>query len=663
MGKTIHKVALLTLSFGMLCCVHSNAQPIGLLHSLAHSAGNGETSHLRYLEEDSVFVYQMYGGAISNPSNYGLWEEALYQPQFSPSNNISFFLDQDWNLMGTYENGESSIYTSYPIYWFHYRDSVALSSINTFGANYSGGNYPTLGDFQSFGVVYMLFGYHTTEEWVKPQLFFDNGSGIFPALFPPPCFANEINLNGGPSYNVTFGHGVSVNDSISILIAPMRSSGDVNLDIFLSIGEDNTGYVMMKYNHNTGAFTAESVYSEGDIIGFHGLSESRDDDTYYAVKTIFGEDPVFDMSGQILPNATDTAYTCVVSRENIDGMAEWVNILYEYNNSLSSDVNSDCMIATSRQGNILEVGGKLFCHDHTMLGIYNPLDTVLYKDFMGDVYTFNLNDDLIFTTNQNFSYLMAKSRVYVVGIESGEKYGMVEVDGNVVRGNSSGYEMNQVPTIFDVGDSLAFATDYKAQNDTTIQFNIKLMDGSVTAHQINLPAGYSSVVIWLDDELNVLDEWVFSGTIEDNGFARGIRISEIAPFGQDSIILAATIDQGVTIDMGISGAPQPEFYSSRTTFLGIYGPTNSVGVREMKDNLKFSVYPNPASDQLQIALSQRSETTTYSMFDVSGREVQSGTFSSASQVESISVSDLKQGIYFLKVQSGDVQGVKKLVVE
>jgi hypothetical protein len=73
---------------------------------------------------------------------------------------------------------------------------------------------------------------------------------------------------------------------------------------------------------------------------------------------------------------------------------------------------------------------------------------------------------------------------------------------------------------------------------------------------------------------------------------------------------------------------------------------STIGVPEMADETLFNVYPNPATDKINIALT---ENAVVSIFDNSGRIIREVTASDETLI--LDVSGLEQGIYFLRINS------------
>lgn len=91
---------------------------------------------------------------------------------------------------------------------------------------------------------------------------------------------------------------------------------------------------------------------------------------------------------------------------------------------------------------------------------------------------------------------------------------------------------------------------------------------------------------------------------------------------------------------------------------------NSVGIAPAPiDELTFSLYPNPASQQITLVLPEAitSETATLTIVDVSGREVLSTNIHSGRN--SIDAQNFPSGMYFCTVVCGERVGHKKVMVK
>ena len=71
----------------------------------------------------------------------------------------------------------------------------------------------------------------------------------------------------------------------------------------------------------------------------------------------------------------------------------------------------------------------------------------------------------------------------------------------------------------------------------------------------------------------------------------------------------------------------------------------------------ISIYPNPAKDQIMI---YNANGWKFTMLNTVGKTVLEGSISNQNQ--SINISDLEPGLYFLKFQKSDKVFVKRVVV-
>lgn len=90
--------------------------------------------------------------------------------------------------------------------------------------------------------------------------------------------------------------------------------------------------------------------------------------------------------------------------------------------------------------------------------------------------------------------------------------------------------------------------------------------------------------------------------------------------------------------------------------------TAITGVEEQKSNIQASVYPNPTSSQLTVQVAGQPEKVQYELCDVLGHTVLSGTQRSDAPFV-ISVAELQDGVYFLKLRTSNGFAVKKIVKE
>jgi Zn-dependent metalloprotease len=94
--------------------------------------------------------------------------------------------------------------------------------------------------------------------------------------------------------------------------------------------------------------------------------------------------------------------------------------------------------------------------------------------------------------------------------------------------------------------------------------------------------------------------------------------------------------------------------------------TECNGINENDDNSHFAVYPNPATEDLTIEFSSaQPQEYTLSMVDVIGKSVYSSSNISAagSNLQKISLDNVKPGVYFIKLMSSSMKRTEKVVVK
>ena len=111
----------------------------------------------------------------------------------------------------------------------------------------------------------------------------------------------------------------------------------------------------------------------------------------------------------------------------------------------------------------------------------------------------------------------------------------------------------------------------------------------------------------------------------------------------------------ISVDFGILGGAA---LSSSTLVMSLEDPADFVGLSK-NELAKTSVYPVPATDQLNIELPSAVESATLTITDVQGRQVYSATLNGVKKT--IDVSSMKKGMYIVKITS-DLTSVTKNVL-
>ncbi|MBW7869007.1 MAG: T9SS type A sorting domain-containing protein [Brumimicrobium sp.] len=83
------------------------------------------------------------------------------------------------------------------------------------------------------------------------------------------------------------------------------------------------------------------------------------------------------------------------------------------------------------------------------------------------------------------------------------------------------------------------------------------------------------------------------------------------------------------------------------------------GITNEQFDISLIVYPNPTTDFLTLLIEESSDQFTFQIFDINGRELSSGEFSSTMQ---INMSKYQSSTYFIKVLDKNKQQVKEFKV-
>jgi photosystem II stability/assembly factor-like uncharacterized protein len=94
-----------------------------------------------------------------------------------------------------------------------------------------------------------------------------------------------------------------------------------------------------------------------------------------------------------------------------------------------------------------------------------------------------------------------------------------------------------------------------------------------------------------------------------------------------------------------------------------YGEITSGVGQETKD-LKFEIYPNPASEKFQVAGCRlRVDAVTVELFDLNGRKLLEKHFPAGNETTEVDVSGLQNGVYMIQLQFENQTVSKKLIIQ
>ena len=89
---------------------------------------------------------------------------------------------------------------------------------------------------------------------------------------------------------------------------------------------------------------------------------------------------------------------------------------------------------------------------------------------------------------------------------------------------------------------------------------------------------------------------------------------------------------------------------------------STVGIKQFTNNKGISVYPNPANNKLQVAVSSE-QITNVSIYDLLGNEMSAGHVEVVETSAQLDVSSLNNGVYFVEVKTIEGIYTKKIIVQ
>jgi hypothetical protein len=103
--------------------------------------------------------------------------------------------------------------------------------------------------------------------------------------------------------------------------------------------------------------------------------------------------------------------------------------------------------------------------------------------------------------------------------------------------------------------------------------------------------------------------------------------------------------------------------NNQNGFSGVLGEAVGITVYERdKDLLDFKVYPNPVQDEINISIgNELTSGAALTITDVTGKSVYSGEIKQSESNMTIDLGHLNPGMYFMKLTSGNHEGVRKLL--
>ncbi len=380
-----------------------------------------------------------------------------------------------------------------------------------------------------------------------------------------------------------------------------KSLGGYNDDVAQSIQQTtDSGYIIAGLSYS----------NEGDVSGHHGSIDSTD---YWVVKL-------------------DTA-----------GIIQWQKSLGgnrdDYAQSIQQTADGGYIIAgssLSTDGNVSGHHGTTAYYDYWLIKLDN-LGTILWQKSLG-----GSSNDFVKAIQQTSDggYVVAGGSVSINGDVSGH-HGINYPDYWIVKLFPDSVTSSLVyPSVCD-SLTLNSQTYYTSGTYTQTLINHFGCDSILTIHlvvasSINTTITQSGVT-FTANQTGVQYQWL------------DCNASNAAMAGDTNQVFTATINGSYAVTLSVVGCQ---------TDTSVCYSLMTVGLKEMENN-QLEIYPNPATNSLTIAFGKTIKKAVVTITDITGKIIYTTTASETEKME-VSTSGFADGIYIVKIQTGDGVETKKL---
>jgi Secretion system C-terminal sorting domain len=428
-------------------------------------------------------------------------------------------------------------------------------------------------------------------------------------------------------------------------------------------GTDNTADMFLaKYDSNGNALWARNATGLGDDKAY-GVSVDASGNAYVAgYFTSF----YLTFGTTMLTNTDTTSYTddIFIAKYNTSGNVVWAksagDIGWDEANAVAADASGNVYMAGIFDSPTINFGATTLINTDNsgntydiFLTKYNTNGTVQWaKSAGGASFDYALSVGLNTLGNIYVAGYFGSPEMYF-GSDSLENYDSLGVtndlflakydtNGNEIWAKSAGGDGDDISTSVAVdATGNTFLTGYF--NSPSVAFGSSILTNEDTNYYQDIfIAKYdaSGNVLWAKSTGGSSDDEANSITIDatGNAYVAGGYYSPTMPFGTNTLI---NVDN-----------------TANTEDVFVAKLSNIVGINEMNYSENISVYPNPATNDLTIEVSQKSLIEIY---NIEGRLIESTKTNNS--FTKIDISWLSKGMYFLKASNDLGNAVVKFVKE
>lgn len=458
-----------------------------------------------------------------------------------------------------------------------------------------------------------------------------------------------------------------LNDGSVVTVVNIYYSSTVNnLDEYILEPGDLWGSVWVKIDPTTGLHIPSPLFSDDGIALTFTVHGAEDGEHIFRTGALRGENITLSPDGTMWSSPTDqdSLFHFYMVKENGQGENLWTAPLFSYENTELTE-SSNFTFTMSGVAQVVELNDDIYVS--LAYGFNNDLTDSLY---FNDYFT----DEGLNGAPEGYSPIaeemgfVSKHRKELIRInENGEKISKLmlpfrDPDRMEYYNRSRRHQPN---VLYKINDKLAWPHVYSSVGDTTLHFIQATPDGSLDSTGVDLPAGMGAFVLWLDNELNIVEHTNFPFDNSYGNTIGGLNIHTIQAVGNDSLLISGGIVLSTTTSLDPSGIADEITYDAAQSFVALYSvPDFLVSEKgHRKENFHLSVFPNPASTSITLK-AEFDTPVNYSIIDMMGRAIKKDKIPASQTFTEIDLAGYAKGIYFVVVSHENEKiATAKIVVQ
>lgn len=185
----------------------------------------------------------------------------------------------------------------------------------------------------------------------------------------------------------------------------------------------------------------------------------------------------------------------------------------------------------------------------------------------------------------------------------------------------------------------------------------------------DFPSSNGSNFIWANQTTSILDStlWHHVVMVANPGNVISFYVDNVL---QDTILNPSLFDvcnSKLYIGYNFTGKIDDIHYYqtalSTTDISGLFNATSTCGPLKIEDKslLNFNIYPNPATNEINILIDEINHNTKVSIYNLQGQLILEKAIKSSQS--KVNISTFSKGIYFVKIANGSDVKTEKLVIK